>query len=212
MQKGHLAVGTGGKENEMKKKFLMVLALILPFSINAQEVKDSYYSSYFEKDCKISASIDKGELSILFNVMGEYNSDDVRFMIKGEKINEFINSLEQVKSKYQEWSEIAKTNNVKGMDKYFDVDFPRIDIAWYSSDWWFAFRSRLTPYFKVTDSGKCLVVFNEEVVSSNNKYIDQRYYLVFSSTKEIDELIDKLNPVAIIMKLNQKQDVQDMFH
>lgn len=190
----------------------MVLALILPFSINAQEVKDSYYSSYFEKDCKISASIDKGELSILFNVMGEYNSDDVRFMIKGEKINEFINSLEQVKSKYQEWSEIAKTNNVKGMDKYFDVDFPRIDIAWYSSDWWFAFRSRLTPYFKVTDSGKCLVVFNEEVVSSNNKYIDQRYYLVFSSTKEIDELIDKLNPVAIIMKLNQKQDVQDMFH
>lgn len=196
----------------MKKKFLLVLALILPFSINAQEVKDSYYSSYFEKDCKISASIDKGELSILFNVMGEYNSDDVRFMIKGEKINEFINSLEQVKSKYQEWSEIAKTNNVKGMDKYFDVDFPRIDIAWYSSDWWFAFRSRLTPYFKVTDSGKCLVVFNEEVVSSNNKYIDQRYYLVFSSTKEIDELIDKLNPVAIIMKLNQKQDVQDMFH
>ena len=98
------------------------------------------------------------------------------------------------------------------MDKEFDIDFPRVDVAWFSSDWWFSFNSILNPYFKVTSSGKCLVVFTNKVTSSSNKYIDKKYYLVFSNAKEIDELTNKINPASLKEKLNKKQNVQDLFH
>lgn len=196
----------------MKKHFLVLLALVLSLSINAQEAVDSYYSSYLKEDYEILASTDNGVLKIYLNVGGEYESDNVIFMMEDKKINEFINSLKQVKIKYQEWSETAKNNNITEMDKEFDIDFPRVDVAWFSSDWWFSFNSILNPYFKVTSSGKCLVVFTNKVTSSSNKYIDKKYYLVFSNAKEIDELTNKINPASLKEKLNKKQNVQDLFH
>ena len=194
------------------KRLLWLIALTL-VAINsfAQEKIDEYYNDYFEKTYLIAAS-DEDELLVLLQVSGEYRSDDVYFYLEGSStIESFVSSLKQVKQKYAEWRKVAIDNNVRSFSKDFDIYFPIITIAWYGADWRFDFSERLKPYFKVTDSGQYIAVFHAEAVSSNNEYITQKYYLVFSSVQDFDEVISKVEPAVIREKLKNKHAPDDLF-
>lgn len=184
---------------------------MISLSMSAQTKIDSYDSDYFESTFGIYAT--NGEkLSLYFDIRGESKNDDVMINVDGEStIISFINSLKEVRDKYAEWKKVAVDNKVTDYSKDFDISFPNVYVAWYGTKWWFDFRERFEPYFKVSSDGKCYAVFHSEAVSSSNEYITEKYYWVFSSVKEFDSFIEKIQPQALIEKLNKKNAPDELF-
>ena len=196
----------------MKKTLFLILAVVVATVVQAQDKVGAYYNNYFDKEYSVDAGFDsKGVLSVFFNVEGNSVNDEVDVNISGENISFFITSLQNAKQKYLEWISVAKANNVTKMSKDMDVSFPRVTIAWYGAKWWFAFRHKLQPRFMITESGKYLCVISDTVTASSNEYIDQKYYLVFQNEEDFDSLINAINPTVILEKLNNKQNVEDLF-
>lgn len=195
----------------MKKYMFLLLILMISLSMSAQTKIDSYDSDYFESTFGIYAT--NGEkLSLYFDIRGESKNDDVMINVDGEStIISFINSLKEVRDKYAEWKKVAVDNKVTDYSKDFDISFPNVYVAWYGTKWWFDFRERFEPYFKVSSDGKCYAVFHSEAVSSSNEYITEKYYWVFSSVKEFDSFIEKIQPQALIEKLNKKNAPDELF-
>lgn len=190
-----------------------MICLFVVGSTFAQKKVDSYIADYFieGKEYDIQASNKDGELSLYFNVCGESTSDDISFGVKGNDITLFIEALNQAKAKFIEWSDIAKTNNVKDMSKDMDIYFPRITVVWYASKWKFAFKHKLSPRFVVTDNGECLFITTGKVTASDNQYMDEEYYFVLSSKEEFEGLIAKISPENLLKKLNQDIQAKDLF-
>ena len=197
----------------MRKLFLLMVATMSYVCTNAQQTIDSYYTSYFGKEKSIQASKNSnGIYNVWIDVAGEYDKDDVSIGIEGEDIPAFINALHQIKQKYAEWDNVAKQNNVKKISKDFEITFPRVTVAWYGSKWFFAFKHILSPRFMVLEStGSSYIVFSDKVQASSNEYIDQKYYLVFSSVNEVNDLISKISPDSIKAKMEQKNSQADLF-
>ena len=203
---------TTNTNTTMKRRLFLVVALLIVIGMQAQDKVGTYYSSYFKKEYKVEASLSSGELSIYFDIEGESNSDNVCINIKGEQeITSFITALTLAKQKYSEWTSVAINNNVTKMSKEMDISFPRVTICWSGSKWWFAFRHRLSPRFMVTESGDCVFVMSGTATASSNEYIDQKYYLAFSTPEDFDMLINAITPAAAKEVLNKQQNVEDLF-
>ena len=199
----------------MKKLIVLIATFASCIYANAQQnlTIGSYYSSYFENEREIWASKDSdGLYQVTILVQGEYSKETVAIRVKGADLQNFINALVLIREKFVEWDNVAKQNNVKKIRKPFDITFPHVTVAWYGSQWYFSFYHKLEPDFMVLEStGTSHVVFNEKVKSSSNEYIDQKYYLVFSSAQEIDNLISIIKPEAIKIKMDQKDSQADLF-
>ena len=195
----------------MKGVFLFIVSLFVALNIQAQEKVGSYYNSYFKKEYKVEASNSNGELSIFFDIAGNSSSDEVCVRIKEESIDSFISALMLAKQKHTEWSTVAINNNVSKMTKEMDITFPKVDICWHGSKWWFDFEHKLRSVFMITDSGKHLCVIAGTATASTNEYIDQKYYLAFATPKDFDALIEAINPTKVSEVLNNKQKVEDLF-
>ena len=202
---------TTNTNTTMKRFFLFIAFLVATVSMQAQERVGAYYNSYFKKEYKVEASNSNGELSIYFDIEGNSSSDDVCVRIKEESIDSFISALMLAKQKHTEWSTVAINNNVSKMTKEMDITFPKVDICWHGSKWWFDFGHRLHPHFMITDSGQHLCVMTGTATASTNEYIDQKYYLAFATTKDFDALIEAINPTKVSEVLNNKQKVEDLF-
>ncbi len=196
----------------MKKFLFLVVVVMATAFVQAQDKIGTYYNTYFNKEYSVDAGMDsKNELNIFFSVEGGNSNDEVDVNIGGDNISLFISALQAAKQKYAEWVAIAIDNNVTKMSKDMDVIFPRVTMAWYGAKWWFSFRHKLNPRFMITESGKYLCVISGTATASSNEYIDQKYYLVFESTEDFDALISAINPTVILEKLNNKQNVEDLF-
>lgn len=195
----------------MKRVFLFIVSLVVALNIQAQEKVGSYYNSYFKKEYKVEASISNGELSVFFDIEGNSSSDNVCVRIKGAGINSFISALTLAKQKHAEWTSVAINNNVAKMTKEMDITFPRVDICWSGSKWWFDFGHKLRPIFMITDSGQHLCVIAGTATASTNEYIDQKYYLAFATPEDFDVLIGAVIPAVVQEKLNNNQKVEDLF-
>lgn len=180
--------------------------------MNAQTIIDEYTSEYLEKSYSIAVNEENNELTVFIYTRRELSSSEVLFDIKGvDRINDFINSLTAVRNKFEEWRKVAKDNNVTDFEKDFDISFPNVVIAWYGSQWWFDFFAKLKPYFRVTSDGTPLVVFHDKVSASSNEYITEEYFLIFTSEKEINSFINKINPMSLRDKLNKKHAPDELF-
>lgn len=171
--------------------------------------------SYFDgKIYDIQANQPKanGSFNFYIYVAGERSNDRVCLSLKSENVPAFKEALETIKIKFTEWKTTAIENNVSDMTKSFPCSFPPMKVAWYSSQWWFAFDRTFTPKFFVFKDGSCAVVTSAKVESSKNKYIDQTFYMVFEDNSEIDTLIQGLDCDAVVKHYNQKQNAADLFN
>lgn len=197
----------------MKNRFLLLsLVLLLTNCIYAQETVGNYYNSTFQKKYNVQAILNSGDLKVYLFVEGYSSSDEVCFILDGEdEIISFGTALLAAKSKYEEWVAVAKQNNVTEMSKEMGISFPNIGVAWYGSKWWFDFYERISPYFKVYDTGECVCTIAGKATASTNEYIDQKYYLVLSSVDDFDNLYNALQVNSIMDALNSKQRAEDLF-
>ena len=197
----------------MKKNYLtLMLCVFCVVGLNAEKVVDTYTLSYFNKTYDIEASeIKNDKFSVYIGVNAERNSTKAMIEVNSENLEEFNQALRQMKDKFVDWSRVAKENNVKEMSKEMEITFPSISICWLGSKWFFSFGEKLKPKFLILDNGNFVVSFYKKVTASSNEYIDEKIYWVFSDSKEIDELVSKLNVEKLKSKLQEKVKAADLF-
>ena len=197
----------------MKKKlFSLMLCVFCVVALNAEKVVATYTLSYFNKTYDIEASeIKNDKFSVYIGVNAESNSTKAMIEVESDKLEEFKQALLQMKEKFIDWSKVAKENNVKEMTKEMDISFPSTTICWLGSKWFFSFGQKLKPKFLILDDGRFVVTFVKKVTASSNEYIDEKIYWVFSDSKEIDELISKLDVEKLKSKLQENVKAADLF-
>ena len=198
----------------MKKQFLLILFVVLcTMGVYGEKVVGNYTLSYTNKSYDINAEKNrKGEIGVLIQVEGERESELALIMIEGKNLEEFRQSLLQVKGKFEEWSNVVKDNKVtEAMSKNMDVKFPLVTVGWYGAEWYHSLRNKLMPKFTIIEDGRSFVVFSNKVTSSSNRYIKTSISLIFSNPQEINDLISQLDSEKIKSKLEKTEETLDLF-
>ena len=221
-QSGAMEAGTISKngrilKSQMSKMNIKTILVIFFLSciINvsfAEKKVGSYSLNYFNKQYDIEASeIKNGKFSVYIQVSAERESTRAMIEVESEDIDDFIQFLLQMKEKYVEWTNVAKANNVTEMSKVMDFLSPSTTICWRGSKWYFSFGQKLQPRFLILDNGGFVVSIYKQVTASDNRYIDEKIYWVFSDAKEIDKLIAELDIETIKAKLQVNENASDLF-
>lgn len=198
----------------MKRFFFFILFLSLSSVIHAEKKVSEYYLSYFNKTYEIQATEPKNGVFEFYIYCHSKDDQTIGFSIESKDIPEFINALNKVKLKFNEWSKTAKENNVSEFDKDFDIKFKSVTAFFsYGRDWHFSFQVKMKPYFKVTKTGDHLIVFDSgELTASDNRYMDvEGFMLAFSSEKEIDDFIKAIDVDSVLKAESNKNKVDDLF-
>ncbi|AZA76618.1 hypothetical protein EG347_03335 [Chryseobacterium sp. G0186] len=200
----------------MKK--LLITGLLLYATAAWSQVKyDTYSLDYWtkQKDFKIEVS---GANHMLEKVWIESSSLDSTskegyIIVDGKKVEDFISFMNFAKSKYDEWSKTAKDNKVEELSKSIEPENKiTTSTAFSYGKWQFAYGVRLNPKFILDKKGANLVISTGQLQSSSNKFIkNDGLVLVFSSSKEIQDFIDKFNIQKMIDVLNKKDQKEDLF-
>ena len=171
--------------------FFSKIILILPFSLREIlitlpllliEAPFVDLISYFDKtfDVKVSNEIKNGVFDIYIYAIDENNNTDICLNFNSNTIVDFKAFLENVKSKYIEWKNIAIANNVSDMTKEMDFKTPSCTACWYWVDeWYFSFGVKLRPTFMILDDGMMVVMLVKEFTASDNRYITNTMYMVW---------------------------------
>ena len=202
------------KKIKMRKFYLsIIVCLFCSLVTHAQDVVISNYTlSYFNKSYAIKASeIENGKFTVSIQVSAERESTRAMIEIESDKLEEFKQSLVQMKEKFEKWSKVAKDNNVTDMSKEMGIEFPSTTFCWLGSKWFFSFGQKVNPEFRILDNGNHVALFVKKVKSSSNEYIDETFYWVFSNSEEFDELISKLDYEKIKSELEKKESASDLF-
>lgn len=197
-----------------------ILVLILFFSISAisahgQECFSNWHSSYFDTkfDIKISNEIKNGVFDIYVHAFDENGDTSICLNFDSETIVDFIAFLENVKSKYIEWKNIAIANNVSDMTKEMEFRTPSCTACWFWVDeWHFSFGVKLKPTFVILDDGRMVVMIIKEFTASDNRYITNTMYMVWGCEQDIDSMINALNVDEMRTKINSKMGAKQLFN
>lgn len=196
------------------KKFLLFLSLcIMSVTGFCEDVIGYYNMSYFSSGstCQIEASKPKnGDFTYFIQIKGEKSYDKVYISLESKEVDRFIESLNNIKSKYIEWCNIAKSNNVTDMSKEFPFKL-KISYAWLGAEWWFSGTYVLSPKFMVLDSGQMVVALIKTAKAFDNEYIKKETYLVLSSAEEIDTLISALDTKKVFEHYNSQKNKESLF-
>ena len=195
------------------KKFNTLIVSLFIFSISskAEQTVGTFENAYFGKNFTIEASQKNNELETVYIEVEAKSSKSAFLSVDGNKLESFKTSLELVRDKYLSWVKIAKENNVTGMDKEFDIKFPTVSIAWRGSKWWFAFDRKIAMSFLILDNGKMVAIWCPKVSASSNEFIDETIYFVFECEEDFNSLLNQLNSQAILDKLLNTKNNEDLF-
>lgn len=197
----------------------MVMMLICAVSLNAQELLGTYKSSYFsgENEFTVEYSIENGSLYLAG--AGETPNSKSGLIINKNQRSTFISNLTEIQKKYNEWVNIAKSNNVNDISKDFVIVDQNFKGYWlsYSRDWHFDSSVKPTYKFRVLESKngdiKYLIIINSgELESSSNRYMTyDQVLIVFSSSEEIQNLINLISDESIENLKNKQTSTDSLF-
>lgn len=179
--------------------------------IHAQSV-GSYTSSSFNKEFDIDLTlIKKNRFAVDIHIASD-RVDGVTFIrIEDKNIKEFVTKLEETKKIYSEWRAIAEDNEVEELSKAMDIKFPKTDIFWLGTKWFYAEGQRLRPYFLISKE-KYSVFFCEKIAAKTNEFIKETIYWVFNDVDEIDEIINYLDYDKLQVMANEKREKGNLFN
>ena len=196
----------------MKRVISVFVFLVYAFVSNAQDVVGSYLNSYFGKTYSIEASLENNTLNKVYIEVETKGSKQGFISIDSKDLQSFKASLLSLRDKYLEWKQIAISNNVTKMNKDFDITFPTVTVAWYTSKWWFSFNRKITMSFMILENGDIIAVWSPKVSASSNEYIDETFYFVFGSKDDFTNLLKELDGQKICDKLLKTKNAESLFN
>lgn len=198
----------------MKKILLLAIFSVVYSFANAQEKYSEWHSSYFDKTYDVSTSkqIANGKFDIYIDATSGSNAS-ICINITNDQVPAFITFLQNVRAKYIEWTNVAKTNNITDMTKAMDYKTPSCTICWlWGDEWHFSFNRKLQPVFMVLDEGRIVTGIKTKSTASDNRYITEDLYLVWGCVEDIDSLIEALDVQGMYDKLNKRQNQATLFN
>ncbi len=204
----------------MKKvQLIMVMLFTLVMTVGySQDVIDTYEMSYFKSKptYNISASeVENGKTRFyIYAASADRYSDAVALIIKSEQLEKFKSVIDSAKVTYENWSKTAKENNVTELDKEISIDKITFECGFFTSSWHFDYSAQLTARFKILSSGEYVLILENKskLVSGSNKYIDSDgFFMVFTSSDEIDSFINKLTLESVNSHYEKKSSKEDLF-
>lgn len=195
--------------------FLILFFSISVVSVNGQKSFSKWHSSYFDKtfDVKVGNEIKNGVFDIYIYAIDENDNTDICLNFDSNTIVDFKAFLENVKSKYIEWKNIAIANNVSDMTKEMDFKTPSCTACWYWVDeWYFSFGVKLRPTFMILDDGRMVVMIVKKFTASDNRYITNTMYMVWECEQDIDSMIEALNIDEMRTMINSRVDTNQLFN
>lgn len=203
----------------MKRPFLILFFFftVIIGSV-AQEKYATYRNSYIDKDYEISVSFKDQKYSIYIDGMpfdGLRESGGIS--LDEETHPGFVDDLKAARQKYNEWIEVAKTNNVTSLDK--TVELKSQNVTGYfmgGSKFYFDFSVRPQFDFKIfkNESGVkyLMIVRSGKMIASSNEYIDtDGFGLVFTSVTEMDEFIELIGMEKLTEFKNLSKNKDTLF-
>lgn len=190
-----------------------LIAILLCFTLSAQEKIEDFEMSYFSSkpfyDVNVSQR-ENGEIS--FYIECAPKEGEVLLNISAEEMEDFLKTINDIKSTYLKWKNTAIENNVTDLDKEIEIDNDRYTAAFDYGGWNVDFSVPLNARFKILDGEYLIIIENKnKLTSSDNQYIDSDgFFLVFNSTEEIDNFINSLsieNAKAYFSKKGSKKDL-----
>ena len=180
-------------------KFLLLL--LIASNGFAQDSFTKYYMTYGQGyyDIEISQKSVKDYTLYIYGKSYDKLGGEGGISLDSKKHQLFLESLKIAKEKYIEWSEIAKTNNVKGFNKDVNTRCNASAYFDYANKWHFDYSTPLKFYFLVTEGEdieptNVLFIATGELKSSSNEYIDHDgFVFVFMNLEELTEFEEKIS-------------------
>lgn len=201
----------------IKATLIGIILLTSGLIVKAQDKFTSYDNTYAKKTFDIHISIkDNEKFTLYIEAMSLDNLHETGgFMVDDKKYQGFIDALNEAKSKYQEWEQTAKSNNVKDLDKEMPIKSKVVGFFLYGSDWHFQHIVNLTFDFKIMESegeiNYLLIVRSGKMQSSRNQFMDvDGVVLVFNSANEIQDFVDSISSNKI-NEFKNKPKSEDLF-
>lgn len=198
------------------KKILFFILVLISINTFSQNKISSYYNSYFNENYNIELSVeDTNQFELYINACSTDNLiSKGGIIINEDQYDNFIEQLNNAKSKYIEWTKTAKSNNVTDIDK--DMDFVSFSRGYFKcgSDWHFQYSVNLTYTFRIIKSKgilkHVLLIKTGKLQASDNEFMTaDGFILVFSSIKEINNFLTKISMTRLntYLKKPQKEDL-----
>lgn len=202
----------------MKKYILLFVVAVLSASFAYSQTMLGFIDGYGsvnqmwlfpEKDgtFSIHIPIERGSITRFGE---EQKITNVRLVIDNNNLDEFVQALSRTKNKFEEWTSVAKKNNVGKMYKSIDVSFPTIKVTGVLSGNRFSANSVLEPSFSIRNN-RSSVSFLDVAPSISKKVLDKMVMWAFDSPKEIEELISNIEPTRIKYIISKEKSESDLF-
>lgn len=197
----------------------LLLFILISLSVNAftQKKYSTYTNSFTTEQYSISVSAkDTNDYSLYIDC---YSIDKVvdkgGILLNKKQVETFQTALTGAKAKFEEWVKTAKENNVEALSKPMTFNSKGDGYFMYGNDWNFQFGVNLTFGFKVVKVGETvshlMIVKTGELQSSSNQFIKaDGFYIIFSSTEEIDYFISQISEVKV-KEFIKKPKAEDLF-
>ena len=176
----------------------------------------SYENTAHEYTIRATKPKDDGTYALCIDghKYGNNNEGDCGLLMMSKKVNSFIKAWEDAKSKYIEWKEVAKTNNVKDFKKVMDIKIPKVYAYWYypmsyttdEFEPFFEFKVYDGKYFYLT------LIIEEDFLDEKFGIINKkRFHIYFSSLSQINNFINSIRPEKVTSHYNKKKTIENLF-
>lgn len=199
------------------KKLLLFATLLLAVAFSAQTQVATYQASYWpdRAEYKIEVSDKNGEIDRVWIDTRTLDrvSTQAYLLIDAKKMPDFISFLQFSKTKYDEWSQTAKANNVTELNKVIEHEKRfNTGAAFKYGKWQFDNSNNITSKFLIIEGKKLLVISTGELQSTSNQFMkNDGIVLIFSESAEIQDFINKLDLAKLTEAIKTKDQKQDLF-
>jgi hypothetical protein len=197
-------------------KQLIFILLLISFNAYSQENFSTYRNEYTKATYNIQIAKNKDNTFRLYIDSWSVDKSSTKggIIIDEKDYNNFVNYLIKSKDKYKEWTETAKSNNVKELDKIMNYKCHANSYFMYGKEWQFAFDIQLKSHFmvlEVVDVKYLLLIKTGQLVSSSNQFMKvSDFMIVFENTDEIDKFLNAIQ-LSKIKEFMLQPDKKDLF-
>ena len=186
------------------KKFILttLLAFLFISTINAQEV----YSKSELGSISVVTKKGKSQGDIYLDLRSD-GSLGISMDKKDKK--KFIDYLKKINTKFNEWTKIAKDNNVNELKKNYDEAY--FSGFFKYSKWKFG-RCKMVAKFKIEEGKPTGYVYIPEFQASSNQFMKSTAWIFYVNDELISELEGLLSDEAIDKFIKSKAVNVDLFN
>lgn len=190
----------------------MIIALcVCALQLSAIEYNiGSYKNSYDGKSYSVDVRLKNDKIEIVYIFMATKSGLTGYFNFKGGELDKFYNALRSMQSKFVEWSDTAKKNNIASFSKEFEVKLPKGNLFWLGNETWMAAHQRLDPMFVVSNSQPMFMLIGS-ASALQNKYITETFNLVFVKLEDYENFTEIFNPENALKKALENQNLSNQF-